>query len=114
MIIKKVIEAVQHLNTGDKQIVHRDFHQENITVHFPDLKPSKKDMEDPNNYWKKTLLWNVVEQLKDMSDPKKFKMKIIDYGMSKLLDTKEADGNMITPNLGAPLIMAPEMQNDSI
>ena len=55
-IIRKVIESLNSLShitrNGERvKIVHRDFHAGNIMIHFPCLKPTQEQLEDPVHFF---------------------------------------------------------------
>ena len=112
-MIAKVIHSVRSLKNNKVQIVHRDFHSQNIMLHFPKIKPKQKDLEEPEVFYKEKMDKLIYDQVKDLKDPKKFQTKIIDYGFAKLFDAED-QVKIYTPNLGVDFVQAPEMYDENI
>ena len=86
----------------DKKICHRDLNINNVMLHFPDIEPRKQDLQD------KSLLRRIDAQrqkkIEDLSDGN-FEVKIIDYGLARLLDHGKYDNNPC----GTIEVIAPEV-----
>ena len=79
----------------------------NVVLHIPELEPTEEELQDPVSYFKK-LRKETRHLLKDLTKVK-FEVKIIDYGLSCILQSgKLAD----TPH-GTIELIAPEVLDTS-
>ena len=99
--------AIGLKDLSDIDIVHRDLHLSNIVLHFPQLEPTKDEMNDIYTYIKKLdrRRHQILTQL-DKIDFNQIKVKFIDFGLSKML---EPDLILATP-VGVLEIIPPEME----
>ena len=101
LIIKKVVCGLNSIY--EKNIIHRDLNINNVVIHLPTLEPTETDLLDPMSYIKKL----IVERESLLNDLTKvdFQVKIIDYGLSKLLfngmlaDTPHGTIELIAPEV---------------
>ena len=101
LIIRKVVQGLNSIY--EKNIIHRDLNINNVVIHLPKLEPTGTDLLDPISYLKRL----AAEREALLSDLTKvdFQVKIIDYGLSKLLfsgmlaDTPHGTIELIAPEV---------------
>ena len=86
-------------------IIHRDLNINNVCLHIPALEPNEEELQNPGKYLRKHHLMRK-ELMKDLNKIK-FEVKIVDYGLSKILKHGEFAG---TP-AGTPELIAPEVED---
>ena len=101
-ILKGIVLCLERFRDEERKIVHRDLHHKNIMLHFKELEPSQRDMQDPLEFWRK-LDRKVAEATRKLQDASKFQVKVIDYGFAKTLGEDEVTD---TP-FGVPFTKAP-------
>lgn len=77
-------------------------------IHFPDLKATKEQLQNPIAYWGELPI-RIAEKCRDLKDTSTYQLKIIDYGFSKILD----EGIQIKTAMGVPFTKAPETEFDA-
>ena len=87
-IINKVALAVKDMH--GLGIMHRDLFQ-NVMFHFKEIKPNEADLDKPNKFYSDARKEYIRKALQNLEDPTTFEIKIIDYGISRLMNEGETD-----------------------
>ena len=105
--MRKIVGTVDAMH--QRNIVHRDLHQQNLMVYFPDLMPKDQDIKDPDSYLQ-GLRARIVEKTKTVPI-EEYGIKIIDYGFGKVFQKGQARKFNIE-RLGDERICAPEVEEN--
>ena len=86
--------------------MHRDIHISNVVLHFPCLEPKPEDYRNPKEY-ASSLNEKLSEILRGNLLEQEFEVKIVDYGLSRMVDEMNLNH---TPDIGNELMKAPELK----